>query len=200
MEVKEVREEINKNEKYNQPATPTPQEMIDIDTGDEGDIEEEEDSGQDEGEVDSDSDFMWDQETIPLSSTNSSPITSSSDGHGSCSGKSRCHEEKFCRRVDQCSCIKNTDSQDTEANSVQFLGQTVAPPSAPEAVMAQQQREEDVEIVQEIINVEVVGEIIKVRPVVLRCAMAHPDFGRLGPPNYYRHSPIPLQQPWLSKT
>ena len=93
MEVKEVREEINKNEKYNQPATPTPQEMIDIDTGDEGDIEEEEDSGQDEGEVDSDSDFMWDQETIPLSSTNSSPITSSSDGHCSCSGKSRCHEK-----------------------------------------------------------------------------------------------------------
>ena len=51
--------------------------MIDIDTGDEGDIEEEEDSGQDEGEVDSDSDFMWDQEMIPLSSTDSSPITSS---------------------------------------------------------------------------------------------------------------------------
>ena len=46
-------EEIN-----NQAATPTPQEMIDIDIGDEGDIEEEED-----GEVDSDSNFMLDQET-----------------------------------------------------------------------------------------------------------------------------------------
>ena len=78
-------EEIN-----NQAATPTPQEMIDIDTGDEGDIEEE---GQEDGEVDSDSDSMWDQETIPLLSTNSSPITSSSDGHCSCSGKSRCHEK-----------------------------------------------------------------------------------------------------------
>ena len=172
-------EEIN-----NQAATPTPQEMIDIDTGDEGDIEEEED-----GEVDSDSNFMLDQETIPQSSTNSSPITSSSYGHSSW----KCHEGKFCRRVDQCCCLGNTDSQDTEASSVQFLGQTVAPPSAPEAVMAQQQREEDVEIVQEIINVEVIGEIINVRPVVPGCAggaMAHPDFGRLGPPNYYRNTRI----------
>ena len=189
MEEEEIREEINNNEKYNQVASPTPQEMIDIDTGDEGDIEEEEDSGQDEGEVDSDSDFMWDQEMIPLSSTDSSPITSSSGGHGSC----RCHEGIFYRTVDQCSCFENTDSQDAEASSVQFLGQTVAPPSAPEAVMAQQQREEDVEIVQEIINVEVIGEIINVRPVVpgcAGCAIAHPDFGRLGPPNYYRHTRI----------
>ena len=65
--------------------------------------------------------------------------------------------------------------------------------------MAQQQRGEDVEIVEEIINVEVVGEIINVevvgeiinvRPVVPGCAMAHPDFGRLGPLNYYRHTRI----------
>ena len=84
MEEVEVGKEINNNEKYNQVASPTPQEMIDIDTGDEGDIEEEED-----GEVDSDPNFMLDQETIPQSSTNSSPITSSSNGHGSCSSKSR---------------------------------------------------------------------------------------------------------------
>jgi hypothetical protein len=113
---------------------PSSPETIELDSGDEGDDEEEEGMGvsdwndpEDEnGDVgtgsdpDSDSDFEWENPITP-------PTSPDGDGHECCNGQDKCQEERFCHFPGPgtdfipCICISDESSNDS---SVLFLGES----------------------------------------------------------------------------